>query len=69
MFKEPEKGKADINVVRSKEALDTGATTIAVACPFCMTMMRDGVKAHEKESSVQVKDIAELISENLQKEA
>jgi len=36
-----------------------------VACPFCMTMMRDGVKVHEKESSVQVKDIAELISENL----
>ena len=65
MFKEPEKGKQDINTVRTKEALETGASTIAVACPFCMTMMRDGVKVHEKESSVQVKDIAELISENL----
>lgn len=68
MFKEPEKGKADINTVRTKEALDTGASTIAVACPFCMTMMRDGVKTHEKESSVVVKDIAEMISENLNQE-
>jgi heterodisulfide reductase subunit D len=66
MFKEPEKGKADINTERTREALETGASTIAVACPFCMTMMRDGVKTHEKESSVQVKDIAELISENLE---
>jgi Fe-S oxidoreductase len=57
---------SDLNPERTREALETGASTIAVACPFCMTMMRDGVKTHEKESSVQVKDIAELISENLE---
>jgi heterodisulfide reductase subunit D len=63
MFKEPEKGNQDINIERTAEALATGATTIAVACPFCMTMMTDGVKNKEKESSVQVKDLAELIAE------
>ena len=63
MFKEPEKGKKDINVERVEEALATGATTVAVACPFCMTMMTDGVKNKEKETTVQVKDIAELIAE------
>lgn len=63
MFKEPEPGKKDVNVERTDEALNTGADTIAVACPFCMTMMRDGVKAREKEASVAVKDIAELIAE------
>ncbi len=64
MFKEPEKGNQDINIARTEDALSTGATTIAVACPFCMTMMTDGVKNKEKESSVQVKDLAELIAES-----
>ena len=63
MFKEPEKGKKDINVERAEEAIGTGATTIAVACPFCMTMMTDGVKNKEKEAVVVVKDLAELIAE------
>jgi Fe-S oxidoreductase len=63
MFKEPEHGKKDINVERTEEALATGASTIAVACPFCMTMMNDGVKNKEKEAEVKVKDIAELIAE------
>jgi heterodisulfide reductase subunit D len=65
MFKEPEKGNQDINIARTEDALGTGATTIAVACPFCMTMMTDGVKNKEKESTVQVKDLAELIAESL----
>lgn len=64
MFKEPEKGNKDINIERAEEALQTGATTIAVACPFCMTMMSDGVKNKEKESEVNVKDLAELIAES-----
>ncbi len=64
MFKEPEKGRKDINVERAEEAIKTGASTIAVACPFCMTMMSDGVKAKEKEATVQVKDLAELIAES-----
>jgi Fe-S oxidoreductase len=63
MFKEPEKGKKDINIERTEEALLTGAGTIAVACPFCMTMMSDGVKNKEKEAEVKVKDVAELIAE------
>ncbi len=63
MFKEPEKGKKDINVERTEEALATGATTIAVACPFCMTMLSDGVKNKEREADVVVKDLAELIAE------
>ncbi|GIL21882.1 MAG: Fe-S oxidoreductase [Bacteroidota bacterium] len=63
MFKEPEKGTKDINVARAEEALETGAKTIAVACPFCMTMLTDGVKNKEKEAEVKVKDLAELIAE------
>lgn len=63
MFKEPEAGRKDINIERTEEALQTGATTIAVACPFCMTMMNDGVKNKEKEGQVNVKDLAELIAE------
>ena len=64
MFKEPEAGKKDINVERAEEALATGAETIAVACPFCMTMMSDGVKAKNKEAVVKVKDLAELLAES-----
>lgn len=65
MFKEPEKGNKDINIARAEEALDTKATTVAVACPFCMTMMTDGIKNKEKEAQVKVKDLAELIAESL----
>lgn len=63
MFKDAEPGKKEINVERTEEALDTGAGTIAVACPFCMTMMSDGVKNKERESDVKVRDLAELIAE------
>lgn len=64
MWKEPEPGRKEVNIDRTEEALATGAKTIAVACPFCMTMMSDGVKNKEKEKEVQVKDLAELIAEN-----
>jgi heterodisulfide reductase subunit D len=63
MFKEPEKGRKDINIERTEEAVATGATTIAVGCPFCMTMISDGVKNMNKENEVKVRDIAELIAE------
>ena len=63
MFKEPEPGKKDINIDRTEEALATGATTIAVACPFCMTMMSDGIKNKDRETDVKVRDLAELIAE------
>lgn len=65
MFKEPEPGKKDINIERIEEAIGTGATTVAVACPFCMTMMADGVKNKEKEGQIAVKDLAELVAERL----
>ena len=64
MFKEPEPGRKDINVDRTEEALSTGAETIAVACPFCMTMMTDGIKSKDMETRVKVKDLAELIAES-----
>lgn len=60
MFKEPEKGKKDINVERIEEAMETGAQVVASSCPFCMTMLRDGVKHINKEQDVQVLDIAEI---------
>ncbi len=65
MFKEPEKGKKDINIERTEEALATGARTVAVACPFCMVMISDGVKNKEKEGEVAVMDIAELVLKKL----
>ncbi len=62
MFKEPEKGNKDINVERTEQALETKPEIIAAGCPFCNTMMTDGVKNKEKEASVKVMDIAELIA-------
>ena len=64
MFLEDEEG-GRINEERAKEALSTNADTIASACPFCMTMMTDGVKHFEKTEEVAVKDIAEIILENI----
>jgi Fe-S oxidoreductase len=61
MFKEEEKGSTRVNFERSEEALSTGAGIIAAACPFCNTMLTDGVKHEEKEDTVKVMDIAELI--------
>lgn len=63
MFKDAENGDKEINIERTEEALATGANVIASACPFCMTMLSDGVKNKEKEEEVKVKDLAELISE------
>ncbi len=63
MFLEETEG-TKINENRTKEALATGADTVASACPFCMTMLTDGVKAFDKNEEVEVKDIAEIILEN-----
>ena len=65
MFKEEEAGKTRINLDRTQEALETGATVIAAACPFCNTMMSDGVKLAERESDVQVLDIAEIVEASM----
>lgn len=64
MFKEPENGNQDININRTEEALALNPDIIATGCPFCNTMMTDGVKA-VNEGIAEVKDIAELIVENL----
>ncbi|GGH42400.1 CoB--CoM heterodisulfide reductase [Mangrovimonas yunxiaonensis] len=67
MFKEPEKGDKDVNVLRTEDALKTKPDVIATGCPYCNTMMTDGVKAKEQENNIQVFDVVELIAnaENL----
>ena len=62
MFKEAEKGDKEVNIERTEQALDVKPEIIAAACPFCNTMMTDGVKNKEKEASVAVMDIAELLA-------
>jgi len=62
MFKEAEKGDKEVFIERTEEALATGCDIIATACPFCMTMMTDGIKYKNKEESVKNYDIAELVS-------
>lgn len=62
MFKEPENGTKDINILRTEDALDTKPDIIATGCPYCNTMLTDGVKNKEKEADVEVLDIAELIA-------
>ena len=61
MFKEDEAGDKRINIERIEEALDTRADIIATNCPFCLTMMQDGLKAKEKHEEVMAYDLAELI--------
>lgn len=65
MFKEEEKGSSRVNIDRTNEAIETGATIIAAACPFCNTMLTDGTKVAEKEDQVKVMDIAELIAQSM----
>ena len=62
MFKEAEKGTAEINHIRADEALETQAEIVVAGCPFCNTMLTDGVKNREKEAEVQVLDLAEMIA-------
>jgi len=62
MFKEEEHGTKRINMERTEQALDTNAEIVAAACPFCNTMMTDGVKAKDKQAQVKVLDIAELLA-------
>jgi len=62
MFKEAEPGKKEINVERTEQALETESEIIAAACPFCNTMLTDGVKNKEKENKIKVMDLAEMIA-------
>ena len=65
MFKEPEKGDKDVNILRTEQALETTPDIIATGCPYCNTMMTDGIKAKEKESEITVLDVAEVIANSL----
>jgi heterodisulfide reductase subunit D len=65
MFKEAEKGDKEVFIERTEDALETGADIIATACPFCMTMMTDGIKYKNKEEEIKNYDIAEMIALSL----
>ncbi len=65
MFKEAEKGNKEVNIERTEEALTTSPEVIATACPFCMTMMTDGIKHFNKEANVKVLDVAEIVAEGI----
>lgn len=63
MFKEAEPGNKEVNIERTEEALALNPDVIAVGCPFCNTMLTDGVKLKDKQESVKVLDIAEMIAQ------
>lgn len=68
MFKEDEPGNKRINIERAEEAIETGASIIASNCPFCLTMLSDGMKEKEKQDEVMVYDLSELIVQGLKSE-
>ena len=65
MFKESEPGKKDINIERVEQALNTKAEKIITACPFCLTMISDGIKIKEKEEDIEVIDVVELFERTM----
>jgi Fe-S oxidoreductase len=65
MFKEAEKGDKEVFIERTEDALKTDAKVIATACPFCMTMLTDGLKYKNKEQEIRNLDIAELIAQSI----
>ncbi len=65
MFKEDEEGDKRINIERIEEAIDTGASVVAANCPFCLTMLSDGLKAKEKQEDIMVYDLSEMILDRL----
>jgi len=62
MFKEPEQGNKDVNIERTEQAMEVEPEIIASGCPFCMTMMTDGVKGKDQEGKIRVMDVAEMIA-------
>jgi Fe-S oxidoreductase len=62
MFKDSEKGKKEINIERTEDALKLAPDIIATGCPFCNTMITDGIKNKEKEDKIKVLDLAELVA-------
>ena len=65
MFKESEKGNEEINIKRTKQAINTNAKIIAAGCPFCNTMLSDGIKSESENMDVKVMDISEIIDDSV----
>ena len=65
MFKESEKGNEEINIKRTKQAINTNAKIIAAGCPFCNTMLSDGIKSESENIDVKVMDISEIIDDSI----
>ena len=65
MFKEAEKGDKEVFIERIEDAIETGADIVATACPFCMTMITDGIKYKNKEEQMKNYDLAELVAQSL----
>ncbi|MHA8104207.1 (Fe-S)-binding protein [Aquirufa nivalisilvae] len=65
VFKEPEEGSIDIQTKRSQEIIDSGVQKVALACPFCMVMIQDGLNKHGKDKEIQVVDLAELVQQTM----
>ena len=65
MFKESEKGNQEINIKRTKQAINTNAKIIAAGCPFCNTMLSDGIKSESENIDVKVMDISEIIDDSI----
>jgi heterodisulfide reductase subunit D len=64
MFKEDEKGDKRINIERAEEIIDSQPNIVAANCPFCITMLQDGMKAKDKQEDILVYDLSELIVQN-----
>jgi Fe-S oxidoreductase len=64
-FKESEPGNKEVYVLRTEQALETKTKTFVTSCPFCITMLSDGIKSFNMEEEIKVKDIAEIIVETL----
>lgn len=65
VFKEPEAGTGEVQVKRADEILESGVNKVALACPFCMVMLQDGLNKSGKEHEIQVVDLAELVQQSL----
>ncbi|MHA8074324.1 (Fe-S)-binding protein [Aquirufa sp. HETE-40SA] len=65
VFKEPETGGEDVQVKRVQEMVDSGVSKVALACPFCMVMVQDGLNKVGKEKHIQVVDLAELVQQSM----
>jgi len=65
MFKDAEKGDKEVNIERTEDILEQKVNKLATACPFCMTMLTDGIKFKNKEEDVENLDIAEIVAQAL----